>query len=165
MLRSAVNRAERRASEIDTPAAAANIDSSALQQTPGFMIKLLQAQIFDEFYRFFQSVGFSPVEHSVMMTVRDNPGINQTAVAELLRVQLPNLLKILFRLERDGLIERARSLIDRRSIELSLTATGRKTATRLSRMADEFNQTTLAPLTAPERKAFLRFLNRLVHLP
>jgi hypothetical protein len=40
------------------------LDLTALQQTPGLMIRILQIQIFDEFFEYFSSVGITPAEHS-----------------------------------------------------------------------------------------------------
>ena len=58
------------------------------------MIRILQIQIFEEFFAHL-ATGFSPAEHSVLITVRDNPFVTQSEVAGVLRIQLPNLVKIL----------------------------------------------------------------------
>ncbi|XIA66005.1 hypothetical protein ACFIOY_07840 [Bradyrhizobium sp. TZ2] len=36
------------------------LNLTALQQTPGFMIRILQIQIFEEFFAYFAATGFSP---------------------------------------------------------------------------------------------------------
>ena len=103
------------------------LNLTALQQTPGFMIRILQIQIFEEFFAYFAAAGFSPAEHSVLITVRDNPFVTQSEVASALRIQLPNLVKILLKLETKGLIKRKRSTRDKRAVELVLTARGEQT--------------------------------------
>ena len=70
------------------------LDLTALQQTPGFMIRILQIQIFEEFFAYFSAADFSPAEHSALITVRDNPDVTQSEVASSLRIQLPNLVKL-----------------------------------------------------------------------
>lgn len=139
------------------------LDLTALQQTPGFMIRILQIQIFEEFFEYFAATGFSPAEHSVLITVRDNPFVTQSEVATALRIQLPNLVKILLKLETKGFIKRRRSTRDKRAVELVLTARGEQAALQAAQMADDFNRLTLAPLSEKERKQFLLTLSRLVH--
>ncbi len=139
------------------------LDLTALQQTPGFMIRILQIQIFEEFFEYFSSVGISPAEHSSLMTIRDNPSVTQSEIASALRIQLPNLVKILLKLEANGLIKRKRSNRDKRAVELTLTSSGEKAAAQASKMADAFNRLTLSPLSESEQKQRLRMLGQLVH--
>jgi DNA-binding MarR family transcriptional regulator len=138
------------------------LDLTALEQTPGFMIRILQVQIFEDFFEHFSALGFSPAEHSVLITIRDNPSVTQTEVANALRIQLPNLVKLLLKLEASGLIKRKRSSRDKRAVELVLTPSGEAAAARTSKMAETFNRKTLSPLDQNERKQFLLMLKRLV---
>jgi DNA-binding MarR family transcriptional regulator len=139
------------------------LDLTALQQTPGFMIRILQIQIFGEFFEYFSSVGITPAEHSSLITIRDNPSVTQSEVANALRIQLPNLVKILLKLETNGLITRKRSNKDKRAVELNLTSTGQKATAQASKMEDAFNQQILSPFSKSEQKQFLRMLSMLVH--
>jgi DNA-binding MarR family transcriptional regulator len=143
--------------------AADTLVSTALQQTPGFMVRVLQIQIFEAFFEYFSPLGISPAEHSLLVTIRDNPAVTQSQVAGVLRIQLPNLVKILLKFEANGLIARKRSRKDKRAVELTLTARGKKLATQASQMADVFNTAMLSPLSSSEQKQFLRMLSRLVH--
>jgi DNA-binding MarR family transcriptional regulator len=59
-------------------------------------------------------------------------------------------------------IKRKRSVRDKRAVELSLSAAGRKRAEEASRLGASFNAQTLAPLDKQERAAFLEMLARLV---
>ena len=138
------------------------LDLSALQQTPGFMIRILQIQIFEEFFEHFSAAGFSPAEHSVLITIKDNRNVTQSEVASALRIQLPNLVKILLKLETKGFIKRKRSTRDKRAVELILTARGEQIAVQAAKMANDFNRLTLSPLSEKERKQFLGMLSRLV---
>ena len=139
------------------------LDLTALQRTPGFMIRILQIQIFEEFFKYFSEAGFSPAEHSVLITIRGNPLVTQSEVAGALRIQLPNLVKILLKLETKGFIKRKRSTRDKRAVELVLTARGEQVAAQAAKMADDFNRLTLSPLSDNEQKQFLLMLSRLVH--
>jgi DNA-binding MarR family transcriptional regulator len=138
------------------------LDLSALQQTPGFMIRILQLLNFEAFFRHFQTLGLSPVEYSILMTVRDNEAVTQSELAAVLKMRLPNLVKILSVMEEAGIMKRKRSARDKRAVELSLSATGQKRADEARRLGEAFNEQTLAPLSKPERAAFLQMLTRLV---
>ena len=139
-----------------------SLDLSALQQTPGFMIRILQLQNFEAFFRYFESLGLSPVEYSILMIVRDNEAVTQSELAAALKMQLPNLVKILSRMEDAGIMKRKRSARDKRAVELSLSASGRRRADEASQLGEAFNAHTLAPLSKPEQAAFLQMLTRLV---
>ena len=137
------------------------LDLSALQQTPGFMIRILQLLNFEAFFRHFQSLDLSPVEYSILMTVRDNEAVTQSELAAVLKMRLPNLVKILSVMEEAGIIKRKRSARDKRAVELSLSAAGQRRADEASRLGEIFNAKTLAPLSKPEQTAFVQMLARL----
>ena len=113
--------------------ASSQLELSALQETPGFMIRILQLQIFERFYPFFAELGMSPAEYAILLIVRDNASVTQSELAALLRMQLPNLVKILSAMEKRGTIGRKRSTRDKRAVELSLTAAGLKRAREANR--------------------------------
>jgi DNA-binding MarR family transcriptional regulator len=138
------------------------LDLSALQQTPGFMIRILQLLNFEAFYRHFESLELSPVEYSILLTVRDNKTVTQSELAAVLKMHLPNLVKILGRMEDAGILKRKRSARDKRAVELSLSASGHRRADEASRLGEIFNARTLAPLSKPEQAAFTQMLARLV---
>lgn len=138
------------------------LDLTALRQTPGFMIRILQLEVFDRFYRFFEPMGMSPVDYAILLIVRDNKTVTQSELAAVLKMQLPNLVKILTRMEQEGTLKRKRSSRDRRAVELSLTAAGHKRADEADQLNQAFNKQTLAALATQERVLFMQLLTRLV---
>ena len=146
----------------EAPDSARELDLTKLQQTPGFMIRILQLENFEAFYPHFQHLKLSPVEYAILVTLRDNEAVTQSELAGVLKMQLPNLVKILSRMEDAGTIRRKRSARDKRAVELSLSPAGRKRADEASRLGVSFNAQTLAPLDKQERTAFLQMLVRLV---
>jgi len=138
------------------------LDLSSLRQTPGFMIRILQLENFEAFYPHFEALKLSPVEYAILVTLRDNKAVTQSELAGVLKMQLPNLVKILSRMEDAGTIRRKRSARDKRAVELSLSAAGERRADQASRLGVAFNAQTLAPLDKEERTAFLQMLARLV---
>ena len=77
-------------------------------------------------------------------------------------MQLPNLVKILSKMEDEGTIKRRRSVRDKRAVELSLTPSGRKRTEDAVRLGNGFNAQTLAALNKHEQAAFLQMLMNLV---
>ena len=138
------------------------LDLAALQQTPGFMIRILQLQNFEAFYPYFETLKLSPLEYAILVAVRDNRTVTQSELAGVLKMQLPNLVKILSRMEETGVLKRKRSTRDKRAVELSLSAAGERRADEASRLGQSFNAQTLAALSKPEQTAFLQMLARLV---
>jgi DNA-binding MarR family transcriptional regulator len=138
------------------------LDLAALQQTPGFLIRILQLQNFEAFYPYFESLKLSPLEYAILVAVRDNKAVTQSELAAVLKMQLPNLVKILSRMEETGILRRKRSARDRRAVELSLSAAGERRADEASRLGERFNSLTLSALSKPEQTAFLQMLVRLV---
>lgn len=144
------------------PDSSRELDLSSLRQTPGFMIRILQLENFEAFYPHFRELRLSPVEYAILVTLRDNKAVTQSELAGVLKMQLPNLVKILSRMEETGTIKRKRSARDKRAVELSLSAAGERRAAEASRLGVSFNAHTLAPLDRQERAAFLQMLARLV---
>ena len=144
------------------PDGSRELDLTALRQTPGFMIRILQLQNFEAFYPYFEALKLSPLEYAILVAVRDNKAVTQSELAGVLRMQLPNLVKILSRMEETGVLKRKRSTRDKRAVELSLSAAGERRADEASRLGERFNAHTLSALSKPEQTAFLQMLVRLV---
>lgn len=139
-----------------------HLDLAALRQTPGFMVRILQVKIFARFYVSFAELGMTPVEYAILLAVRDNVAITQSELAGVLHMRLPNLVRLLADMEERGTVKRRRSTKDRRAVELSLTAAGRKRAEMACRLGEDFSEELLAALGREERSAFLQALGRLV---
>jgi len=139
-----------------------SLDLTVLYQTPGFMIRILQIQIFERFFKYFEAQKLSPVEYAILVTVRDNPAMTQSELAAVLKMKLPNLVNILSKMEAARILRRKRSAKDKRAIELSLTQSGQTKTGEAAALGDLFNAQTLAALSKHEQVAFLAMLARLL---
>ncbi|GAB4262714.1 MAG: MarR family winged helix-turn-helix transcriptional regulator [Pararhodobacter sp.] len=74
--------------------------------------------------------GLRMVTFSVLVIIRDNPGLKQTQLAEILMIERPNLVVILDELEKAGFVTRRRAPDDRRAYELTVTIKGRRQCDR-----------------------------------
>src|SRR5437016_4795645 len=141
------------------------LDLTALRQTPGFMIRILQLQNFEAFYPYFESLKLSPLEYAILVAVRDNKAVTQSELAGVLKMQLPNLVKILSRMEETGVLKRKRSARDRRAVELSLSAAGGRRGDEASRLGERVNVQTLGALSKAGHTAFAQMPLPLLEAP
>lgn len=77
-----------------------------------------------------QPFGLRMVTFSVLVVIRDNPGLKQTQLAEILSIERPNMVLVLDDLEQMGAVVRGRSPDDRRAHELTVTLKGRRLCDR-----------------------------------
>lgn len=136
----------------------------SLQNTPGFMIRLVQLKFFEGFYEQFAEMGVTPASYAILALIRDNPGVPPSTVASLLRLRLPNLIKMLNELESAGVIKRNRSKADRRAVELLLTPKGAKLIQEAAKVSEPYERRMLAPLTEAEQDMLIEMLNRILPL-
>ena len=128
------------------------------------MLRLLQLQFFEAFYAHFAEIGVTPATYAILVMVRDNPGVGASDIATALRLQLPNLIKLLNELETSGLLKRVRSKTDGRAVELVLTAKGEKLAEQALKMTKPYHQVMLSRLDEVEQRRFIETLNKLMPL-
>ncbi|MFB6461653.1 MarR family winged helix-turn-helix transcriptional regulator [Bradyrhizobium tunisiense] len=141
-----------------------SLNLRALQRTPGFMLRLAQLKFFEGFYEEFAALGLTPATYAIFAIIRDNPGVPPSSIASVLRLRLPNLIKILNELESTGLIKRSRSKSDRRAVELMLTPKGAKLIAEGVRLTQPYNERMLASLSEAEQRTLLELLNRILPL-
>jgi DNA-binding MarR family transcriptional regulator len=78
--------------------------------------------------------GLRPTEVTVLLVIRANSGCPQGAVGDLLGIKPANMVPLIARLVKQGLVERTRA--DGRSHALALTPAGRARATSVNRLLE-----------------------------
>lgn len=101
------------------------------------------------------------VEFTILALVDANPELLASALARALAVTPPNITMWLDRLETRGLIERQRSVTDRRAQHLRTTAAGAAAVTGLARGIVREEQAALALLSPGERVLLVELLRKL----
>ncbi|MDC8783812.1 MarR family winged helix-turn-helix transcriptional regulator [Paucibacter sp. hw1] len=101
-----------------------------------------------------------PVEYSVLMLLRANSDLTPKKLSRALSLSGPNLTILLDRLQNNGLIERVRSEIDRRSQQVLLTAEGSVFADDLARRTPQMEAELAHCLTPGERAMLVELLNK-----
>jgi DNA-binding MarR family transcriptional regulator len=133
-----------------------------LPENIGFHVRILQMRIFREFYRMFENSGVSPGMHTVLAIIRDNPGIRQRSLAEILMVREPNMTRMIQSLSASHLIRRAVDHSDRRAFHLHLTTEGEQMMASVADRIDALEELLLSPLKPAERTALRDYLNRIL---
>ena len=90
-----------------------------------------------------------------------NEGISQARLAELSEVEPMAMVRILDRMEADGVIERRPDPDDRRARRLHLTARAKPLLEEIWRLAALTRAETLAGIARAEREALIDLLERL----
>lgn len=144
------------------PPAPSEAIGPVLPENIGFHVRILQMRIFREFYRMFENSGVSPGMHTVLAIIRDNPGIRQRSLAEILMVREPNMTRMIQSLSASDLISREVDHSDRRAFHLYLTDKGQQMMASVADRIDALEELLLGPLKPAERAALRDYLNRIL---
>ena len=114
---------------------------------------------------FFQEVGdlnLTPLQYSSLQTVCDQPGIDQKSLANNIGFDTSTIAGVIDRLESRGLVLRNVSPNDRRVRLITPTESGRKTLEAVVPRMLKSQERLLQPLSAAEKKEFMRLMKILV---
>lgn len=136
--------------------------SSRLDDLPGHCIRRLQQIAVALFMQEGEAHGLTPVQYGVLRTVRQCPDVDQRTLARSMGLDTSTTAGVVDRLEARGLLERRITPDDRRVRLLAITRHGRALLDEATPAAMAAQDRILEPLSAAERKAFMRMLKRLV---
>lgn len=135
-----------------------------IYEKPGHLIRRLQQIALALFMDETKEFDITPVQYSALVAIDINPGIDQTAVCNLIAIDRSTVGDVVTRLERKKLIKRIAGTEDRRTKALSITPAGRKLIGEIEPFVESTQTRILEPLTMSERVALMRMLKKLVHL-
>ena len=98
--------------------------TGALDASLGYSLRRAQLSTYEDFSSFIDKFEIRPSQFTVLVLIRSNPGLTQSAVSTTLGIQKANFVSLLDRLEERGLTERRKVGGDRRSSALHLTDAG-----------------------------------------
>ncbi|MDI1352777.1 MAG: MarR family transcriptional regulator, partial [bacterium] len=96
-----------------------------------------------------------------LMELYKQDGLTQSELHKSIGIEQPTAVRTLDRMERDGLISRAKSPSDRRILFINLTDKGKQYKTILLNCACELNRFALKGFTENEHKLLNDLLQRL----
>jgi DNA-binding MarR family transcriptional regulator len=102
-----------------------------------------------------------PVEYTMLVLVKENPGGTAARLARALAVTPPNITMWLDKLQRRGLVRREASQTDRRTQHLYVTDKGRRIAEEATQRVIEAERLAFAHLSTGERTILVELLHKL----
>ena len=140
---------------------------AALRSTPRYSIALarrfyqiataLTAEVHDH-----EKTGLQHPEFGVIVRLHDTPGLDQNSLADWMTLDRTTISTLVFRLEQQGLIERAVNGADRRARVLRLTPVGKALHDRVRPKTQAAQERILDVLTSAERRSFVEMLARVI---
>lgn len=133
-------------------------DIDLLSGSLAYEIKKAQLRSYDALFELFGPDTLSPGRMTALCIIGTQPGINQSALADALRVNRASVVKVIDALESMGYVERQSIPDDRRSYALAITPEGREELRRLTALSRRYEESIAAQLTGRERKTLIRLL-------
>jgi len=136
----------------------------SLDERPGHLIRRLQQISFALFMEQARAFAITPVQYAAIFAVSENPGIDQTALCNIVALDRSTVADVVTRLERKKLIRRLPGPHDRRTKVLYPTPLAQRLLDDIEPAVAATQRLILAPLKPAERAAFMQLLKQLVRL-
>ena len=152
--------ANRKAARTDTTTAG-NLDEARLHDVIGYQVAQASIATLSVFHRLVgKPLELRPVEYTILVLIKENPGGAAARLARALAVTAPNITMWLEKLERRGLVRREASATDRRTQHLHVTDEGRSIAEEATQRLLDGERQAFAQLSLGERTMLLELLHK-----
>lgn len=141
-----------------------SISLGEITRSLGFLIRIAQIKVFENFFDKLGEHGLKPGEFTVLWVIGLNPGLRQGTVANTLRIKPAHMTKLTGRLVDRGLVSRETPEDDRRAVRLSLTPQGQSFVDTHRHAFLTFHFTEKDNLSDEEAKQFLILLQKFTGL-
>ena len=128
----------------------------------GFLLRLAQVRVYEQYFRQCGEHQIKPGEFSVLWAISNNPGIRQSLLCQHLIIKRSHMTKLARALEDRGLVSRRVPEDDRRGVELTITEKGQDLVDEISKWFFAFEDSLGAELGEPSRSQFIDLLARFV---
>jgi DNA-binding MarR family transcriptional regulator len=132
----------------------------SLQQEAHLSIARTEAVLHDALERVLKPHGISATQYNVLRILRGAgpEGLCRNEVRDRLLTRMPDVTRLLDRMEDAGLVTRVRSTADRRLVTTKLTARGRELVDALDRPVAEEHKRRLGHLTTDQLRTLVELL-------
>ena len=130
-----------------------------------FLLAQASHRVSGVFHHAVEGAGLSVTEWRVLASLSGSAGETIGALSELTLTKQPTLSKIVQRMERQGLVARSDTAVDRRQTLVTLTAKGKEVAKGHTRLALEHQSRVVKPLGARDAARLIALLRKLVQVP
>lgn len=137
-------------------------DAWPLSQRPGFLVRRLHQIHVALFAQICGRFGLTPVQYSLLSALVQREQADQSTLAADIALDKTTTAGALRRLERRGLVRRARSQQDRRARLCMPTAKSRALIVRMEASARKAHRDTLAGLSVPDQRRLVDLLARAI---
>jgi DNA-binding MarR family transcriptional regulator len=137
------------------------MSESQPEQSIGFLISDVSRLLRRNFDKRAQKFGLSRAQWQVLAWLKRNEGISQAQLADLLEMSPMTLVRLIDRLEANGLVERRPHPTDRRVYQLFLAGQAQPTLDRLWAMGAETRAEALAGLSRQTEALMVEALGRI----
>lgn len=135
-----------------------------LYGAPGQLIRRSQQIAVAIFMDEFRNLSITPVQYSSLVAIRDNPGIEQRKLVELVAMDRSTIGSVLRGMEDKQWIRRITPQDNLRIKRLSILPAGRSLLASTTRQIVRAQERFLAPLSQDERESLIHLLSKVVRL-
>lgn len=140
----------------------ADVELGELNASLGFLLRVAQLQIFEQFFEAMSGESLKPGEFTVLWVIGLNPGAGQGAIARRLMIKPAHMTKLIQRLVEAGHVERTVPPDDRRSVQLSLTKEGLAFVAKHKDRFLQLHEAERGSFTDTEYTRFVALLRKLI---
>jgi MarR family transcriptional regulator, transcriptional regulator for hemolysin len=126
----------------------------------GFLLKDVSRRYALRFEQHARELSLTLSQCKVLVRLEEHEGVSQARLAELTEVEPMTMVRILDRMEADGLLERRPDPADRRARCLYLTAKAKPLLEQIWRVSELTRSETLTGVSRAEREIFIDLLER-----
>jgi MarR family transcriptional regulator for hemolysin len=127
----------------------------------GFLLKEVTRRYVLRFEVRAREISLNLPQAKTLVRLEKNEGVSQARLAELAEVDAMAMVRILDRMEADGLLERRPDPADRRARCLYLTAKAKPILGEIWRLSDETREELFAGVAKVDRELFMSVLERI----
>jgi DNA-binding MarR family transcriptional regulator len=129
---------------------------------PGHLIRRLQQIAVAIFMDEFKSLEITPVQFMALVAVRDRPGLEQQAIADLIAIDRSSAGRVFQFLEERGLVQRITPKSNRRTKLAFVTPAGTRLLNISAKLIRQAEERILKVLSGKEQRQFMAQLVQLV---
>jgi DNA-binding MarR family transcriptional regulator len=133
---------------------------TSLEQEAFLNLRRTEAELSDSFERVLKPHGVSGTQYNVLRILRGSgpEGLCRNEIRDRLLTRMPDVTRLLDRMEEAGLVSRTRSAEDRRQVGTHLTDRGRELVDRLDEVVAEEHRKRLGHLNESQLKTLVELL-------
>jgi MarR family transcriptional regulator, lower aerobic nicotinate degradation pathway regulator len=131
---------------------------------PGHLIRRLQQIAVAIFMDEFKSLDITPVQYMALVAIRDRPGLEQQAIADLIAIDRSSAGRVFQFLEERGLVQRVTPESNRRTKQAFVTPAGMRLVNAGTKPIRRAEERILQVLDVKEQQQFMQLLVKLAHI-